>query len=75
MVGAIGMLLAIAATLLSGQLDWTYIVLGIGIGSVVGAIAALRVKMTTMPDMDMLKMARTEAEHGLHSCHHQAWRA
>jgi NAD(P) transhydrogenase subunit beta len=51
LVGAIGMLLAIAATLLSGQLDWTYIVLGIGIGSVIGAIAALRVKMTTMPEM------------------------
>ena len=49
--GAIGMLLAIVATLLSGQLDWTYIVLGIGIGSIIGAVAALKVKMTTMPEM------------------------
>ena len=38
--GAVGMLLAIVATLLSGQLDWTYIVLGVGIGSVIGAITA-----------------------------------
>jgi NAD(P) transhydrogenase subunit beta len=45
------MLLAIAATLMSGQLDWTYIVLGVGIGSLIGAIAALRVKMTAMPEM------------------------
>ncbi len=50
-VGAIGMLLAIAATLLGGQLDWTYVVLGLAIGTLIGAIAALRVKMTAMPEM------------------------
>jgi NAD(P) transhydrogenase subunit beta len=51
LAGAIGMGLAIGATLLSGQLDWTYIVLGVGIGSLIGAVAALRVKMTSMPEM------------------------
>jgi len=49
--GAIGMLLAIAATLLSGRLDWTYIVLGVAIGSIIGAVAAIQVKMTSMPEM------------------------
>jgi NAD(P) transhydrogenase subunit beta len=50
-LGAAGMLLAIVATLISGRFDWTYIILGIGIGSVIGAGAALRVKMTAMPEM------------------------
>ena len=50
-LGAIGMLLAIVATLMSGTWDWTYIILGIGIGSVIGAVAALRVKMTAMPEL------------------------
>ncbi len=50
-LGALGMLLAIVATLMSGTWDWTYIILGIGIGSVIGAMAALRVKMTSMPEL------------------------
>jgi NAD(P) transhydrogenase subunit beta len=50
-LGALGMVLAIVATLASGRWDWTYIILGIGIGSLIGAIAALRVKMTSMPEM------------------------
>jgi NAD(P) transhydrogenase subunit beta len=50
-LGALGMVLAIIATLVSGKWDWTYIILGIGIGSLIGAIAALRVKMTSMPEM------------------------
>jgi NAD(P) transhydrogenase subunit beta len=45
------MVLAIVATLASGTWDWTYIILGIGIGSVIGAVAALRVKMTAMPEL------------------------
>jgi NAD(P) transhydrogenase subunit beta len=51
MTGSGGMLLAIVATLLSERFDWTYIVLGVAIGSVIGAVAALRVKMTSMPEM------------------------
>jgi NAD(P) transhydrogenase subunit beta len=50
-LGALGMVLAIVATLMSGTWDWTYIILGIGIGSLIGAIAALRVKMTSMPEL------------------------
>jgi NAD(P) transhydrogenase subunit beta len=50
-LGALGMLLAIVATLASGKWDWTYIILGIAIGSVIGAVSALRVKMTAMPEM------------------------
>jgi NAD(P) transhydrogenase subunit beta len=50
-LGALGMVLAIVATLASGTWDWTYIILGIGIGSVIGAVAALRVKMTAMPEL------------------------
>jgi NAD(P) transhydrogenase subunit beta len=48
---ALGMLLAIAATLLSSQFDWRYIIVGIAIGGVLGAVAAMRVKMTAMPEM------------------------
>jgi NAD(P) transhydrogenase subunit beta len=50
-LGALGMVLAIVATLMSGTWDWTYIILGIGVGSLIGAIAALRVKMTSMPEL------------------------
>ena len=50
-LGALGMLLAIVATLASGRWDWTYIILGIAIGSVIGAVSALKVKMTSMPEM------------------------
>jgi proton-translocating NAD(P)+ transhydrogenase subunit beta len=51
LVGTLGMLLAIAATLLSQQQDWAYILIGIAAGTVVGAVTALRVKMTSMPEM------------------------
>jgi NAD(P) transhydrogenase subunit beta len=49
--GVLGMALAIAATLLSERFDWQYILIGVAIGSVIGAVAALRVKMTAMPEM------------------------
>ncbi len=50
-LGALAMVLAIVATLASGKWDWTYIILGIGIGSLIGAVAATRVKMTSMPEL------------------------
>ena len=50
-VGALAMLIAIAATLLSGNLEFHYIIIGIIIGSVIGVIAALKVAMTSMPEM------------------------
>ena len=49
--GVLGMGLAIVATLLSESLDWRYILVGVAIGSVIGAVAAVRVQMTAMPEM------------------------
>jgi NAD(P) transhydrogenase subunit beta len=51
-VGAVGMLVAIAATFLKAgvHFSWT-IPVGIAIGGVVGAVSARRVKMTAMPQM------------------------
>jgi len=50
-IAALGMLVAIIATLLSSKFEWQYIILGVAIGSVFGAIAAMKVKMTAMPEM------------------------
>ena len=51
-VAAVGMLLAIVATLLDQQvLNYEMILLGLAIGSVLGAIAAYKVQMTEMPQM------------------------
>jgi H+-translocating NAD(P) transhydrogenase subunit beta len=51
-VAAVGMLLAIAATLLDQHvLNFEMILLGLAIGSVLGAIAAYKVQMTDMPQM------------------------
>jgi len=49
--GALGMALAIAATLMSETFDWSFILIGVAIGTVIGVIAAVRVKMTAMPEM------------------------
>jgi NAD(P) transhydrogenase subunit beta len=51
LAGASGMALAILVTLLSGRFEWSYILIGVAIGAVIGAVAALRVKMTAMPEM------------------------
>ncbi len=49
---AVGMALAIVATLLDQQvLNYGQVLLGLGIGSVVGAVMAYRVAMTAMPQM------------------------
>ncbi|CAM2007440.1 NAD(P) transhydrogenase subunit beta [Acanthopleuribacter pedis] len=46
------MLLAVVATLLDmGQVDYTFIIAGIVLGSAIGAIMALKVEMTSMPEM------------------------
>ena len=49
--GTAAMLLAIVATLFSQRFDWTYVIIGVGIGALIGSVAAARVKMTTMPEM------------------------
>ncbi len=51
LVSAIGMLIAIVATLILAKLDLKWIALGAVIGSVIGAAAARLVKMTSMPEM------------------------
>ena len=51
-VAAVGMALAVAATLLKEEIgDWDLIVVGIVIGTAVGIPAARNVKMTAMPQM------------------------
>ena len=50
-LSAVGMLLAILCTLITRGLSYEWILLGIVIGSVIGAWAALAVKMTAMPEM------------------------
>lgn len=52
LLGAIGMLIAVVVTLLDkGVLNYSMILVGILIGSVIGVIAAQRVEMTAMPQM------------------------
>src|SRR5436190_3113073 len=50
LVSAVGMLLAIVATL-QGRMRFSWIMAGFLIGSAAGAISAYRVKMTAMPEM------------------------
>ena len=50
-LSAVGMLIAVIATLAAGGLDYTWIVLGLVIGGAIGAVAARRVQMTGMPEM------------------------
>jgi H+-translocating NAD(P) transhydrogenase subunit beta len=52
LVAAVGMALAVITTLLlDGVGNWGLIALGLGIGTAVGVIASVRVKMTEMPQM------------------------
>ena len=51
-MAAVGMLIAIVATLLvQGVVDYTVIFAGIVVGGLIGAVTALRIKMTDMPQM------------------------
>lgn len=51
LLGAVGMLIAVAVTLLAQGLSYAYILAGVAVGGLIGAVAALRVKMTSMPEM------------------------
>ena len=50
MISALGMLTAVVATLFSQQMRWEIILAGVVIGGSIGAIAAIRVPMTSMPE-------------------------
>jgi NAD(P) transhydrogenase subunit beta len=52
LLSALGMLIAVAVTLLDRRiLDYRYIIAGVVIGGLIGAVIALRVKMAAMPQM------------------------
>lgn len=52
LMSSLAMLLAVIATLLElGLIDYRWIISGLAIGSAIGAFAALRVPMTSMPEM------------------------
>ena len=56
-LGALGMLVAVITTVLEmqlsdgGVLDWTLIIAGIALGSLIGYVMAVRVQMTGMPEL------------------------
>lgn len=51
-LASLGMLVAIVATLLQlGVVDYRWILAGLGLGSVIGLVTAMRVPMTSMPEM------------------------
>jgi len=51
LLGACGLLVAVVVTLFSAGLDYRLIVGGLVVGSVIGAVFAIRVQMTQMPEM------------------------
>jgi H+-translocating NAD(P) transhydrogenase subunit beta len=52
-VSAVGILIAVVVTLIDKEVfdSWIWIVAGIGIGSVIGIVAAKKVEMTSMPEL------------------------
>ncbi len=51
LISAIGMLLAVVVTLLGSGLDYTWVGVGLLIGSAIGVVWAKRVQMTGMPEL------------------------
>jgi len=51
LLSAVGMLIAVAATLLLAGMRYEWIILGLVVGAAVGAYAARTVKMTAMPEL------------------------
>lgn len=52
LVSAVGMLIAIVATLLNNEiLSFQWIIVGLAIGTVIGTVIALTIQMTAMPQM------------------------
>ena len=51
LLSALGMAIAIVFTLMAQGLDYKWIILGMLIGTGIGVVAAIRVEMTSMPEM------------------------
>ena len=52
MLSALGMLIAVIITLLDSSIvDFTFIIAGVLVGGLIGAVMALRIQMTAMPQM------------------------
>ena len=51
LMGALGMFIAVVVTLMQGDLSYELILAGIVIGSAVGAIMAVKIEMTAMPQL------------------------
>ncbi len=52
LLGALGMLIAVVATLVGqGIVEWTLIVAGVALGGLIGVVLAVRIRMTAMPQM------------------------
>ncbi|MCX6465236.1 MAG: NAD(P)(+) transhydrogenase (Re/Si-specific) subunit beta, partial [Pseudonocardiales bacterium] len=50
-IAAVGMTLAVGATLLQVQFNWVLIIVGLVVGTALGVPSARQVKMTAMPQM------------------------
>jgi H+-translocating NAD(P) transhydrogenase subunit beta len=50
-IAAAGMLMAMIVTLADAEVSWTVLGAGLGVGALLGGVAALRVKMTSMPQL------------------------
>ncbi len=50
LVSSIGMLIAVVATLFNGGMQYQWIIAGVLVGGAIGAITAVRVPMTSMPE-------------------------
>ena len=51
-LSALGMLIAVVVTLFTiNDVDFTYVLAGVGVGGIVGVVMALRIQMTSMPQM------------------------
>ncbi len=50
-LGALGMLVAVVVTLVGGEFDVTLLVAGLVVGTAIGAVLAIKIQMTAMPEL------------------------
>ena len=49
--GALGMLVAVVVTLVGPEFGWGLIIAGLVVGTVIGAVLAVKIRMTAMPQL------------------------